>query len=244
MASGVSVRDKLVASYDQACNPHISKDDSIAAKVSLEADIYQLLDHSDSKTRLVAESILCNKLLSLQQKLSTLRVLARSPAPHAFVPELHHLFRINQRRVREQREKPELRQISLQQIAAQKADANGRTPRSPIPSDAAIAHTGGREEKRAPSAASATRPFTALPTEPRNIEIPLRTPAAATTPRPFTACPVVPRHRQNPLHAPEAALIPRPATPSNIASDIDTDTLIRFVASLIFAAIVACQVSK
>lgn len=213
MASSVSVRDKLVASYYQACSPRVPKYDSDVAKVSLVADIYNLLEYSDTKTRIAAESILRNKLLTLPQKLSTLRVIARSSAQKVFVPELRHLLSINARRVREQREKQELRQR-----AAHNANEIGRTPHSPTPSARAVAHTEVREEKRAPSAASAQSPSATLQAEPTQIE--------------------------SSLPAPETASIRRASTSSNPASDNDADTLIRFFASMIFAAMVAYQASK
>lgn len=218
MASGVSVRDKLVASYYVACDPLVAKTVSDAAKVNLEADIYQLLPYSDRKTQQQAESILSNKHFSIPQKLSTLRVIGRSVHPYAFAPDLRHLLSINAKRIQGQRRKWRIRQSESQRKVDLTFSEIGRMSYSSIPSAAAVAHTDGREEKRGPSTASAPDPSTARPSEPRHIEIS--------------------------VHAPAASPPSQTSTPSNIAHDHATGTRIRFFSSMIFAAMVAYRASE
>lgn len=214
MASGVAACGNLLASYNQATDPQASKYDADVAKVRLVADIYYFLAASDTKTRLAAESILRNQHLPIPQKLATLRVIEGS-APDIFLPELHELLRINAKRIREQKKHAEARQKELRHKAALfEYQISGAL--RPFPSDAARAHTDGREEKRGPGTASAPRPSTAPPAKPRRVE--------------------------HPQLAPEAVPMPLSNASPDITSDLDS--MIHLFASLIFAGMVAYRASE
>ncbi len=156
MSSGVSTRDSLLLTrYYQAIDPRVTKVKADVAKVVLMADIYHLLSYSDIKTRLAAESILCNKVLTVTQKLSAIQTL-EPPRPYAFVRELHALIKINAKLVRSHKQEEEVQQQKLQHKAAVRLYQIGRTPRPSPLSD----RNESKEEKRWPNTVSAPPPST------------------------------------------------------------------------------------